>query len=106
MRHEIDYTTAEFEHRFTATLVAQGEDQRNSALAKAIGLTAGAAAKAVLLENIQLKGLHTPVTKKIYEPILSELVDLGVAFHVEEKKIRRGDAGITPNGDYAMRTSG
>lgn len=106
MRHEIDYTTAEFEHRFTATLVAQGEDQRNSALAKAIGLTAGAAAKSIMLENIQLKGLHTPVTKKIYEPILSELVDLGVAFHVEEKKSRRGDPGVSPGDLHALRTSG
>jgi saccharopine dehydrogenase (NADP+, L-glutamate forming) len=106
MRHELDYTTAEFEHRFTATLVAQGEDQKNSALAKAIGLTAGAAAKAVLLENIRLKGLHTPVIKSIYEPILSELVDLGVAFHVEEKKVRRGESGFPTGEVQVMKNSG
>jgi saccharopine dehydrogenase-like NADP-dependent oxidoreductase len=95
MRHELEYTTQEYHHLFTATLIAQGEDQRNSATAKAIGLTAGAAAKAVLLENIKLKGIHTPVKKEIYEPILSELVDLGVAFHVEEKKIRKEEEAVT-----------
>jgi saccharopine dehydrogenase-like NADP-dependent oxidoreductase len=89
MRHELEYETHDHDHTFTATLIVQGEDQRNSATAKAIGLTAGAAAKAVLLENIKVKGLHTPIRKEIYEPILSELVDLGVAFHVEEKKIRK-----------------
>lgn len=91
MCHELEYTTAHHVHTFSATLIAQGEDQRNSATAKAIGLTAGAAAKAVLLGNIKIKGLHTPTKKEIYEPILSELVDLGVAFHVEEKKTRRAE---------------
>jgi saccharopine dehydrogenase (NADP+, L-glutamate forming) len=89
MRHELEYSTLEHDHSFTATLMVQGEDQRNSATAKAIGLTTGAAAKAVLLENIKVKGLHTPVKKEIYEPILGELVDLGVAFHVEEKRVRK-----------------
>jgi hypothetical protein len=106
MHHELDYATAEFDHRFTATLVAQGEDQKNSALAKAIGLTTGAAAKSVMLENIQVKGLHTPVIKKIYEPILSELVDLGVAFHVEEKRVRRAEPGFSSDEMQAMKTSG
>lgn len=87
LRHELEYTNKDCLHKFTATLIAQGEDQRNSALAKAIGLTTGAAAKAILLENIKIKGLHTPIKKEIYDPILNELDDLGVAFHVEEKKI-------------------
>jgi saccharopine dehydrogenase (NADP+, L-glutamate forming) len=53
MRHELEYTCKNYHHKFIATLIAQGEDQRNSATAKAIGLTAGAAAKAVLLAGEQ-----------------------------------------------------
>jgi saccharopine dehydrogenase-like NADP-dependent oxidoreductase len=87
LRHELEYTNRDYHHKFIATLVAQGEDQRNSALAKAISLTTGAAAKAVLLGDIKIKGLHTPIRKEIYDPILNELDDLGVAFHVEEKRI-------------------
>lgn len=87
MRHELEYTNRNYRHHFTATLIAEGEDARNSATAKAISLTTGAAAKAVLLGNIKIKGLHTPIKKEIYDPILNELDDLGVAFHVEEKKI-------------------
>lgn len=105
MRHELDYTLGEFEHHFTATLVSQGEDRKNSALAKAIGLTTGAAARAILLEDIQLTGLHTPVIKKIYEPILSELLDLGIAFQVEEKKVRRREAAYIPEEMHEMKTS-
>ena len=91
MRHELEYYCNNYYHKITATLIAQGEDARNSALAKGIGLTTGAAAKAVLVGNIKLKGLHTPVKKEIYDPILNELDDLGVAFHVEEEKIHEDD---------------
>lgn len=87
MRHELEYANRNYRHHFIATLVAQGEDARNSATAKAIGLTTGAAAKAVLLGDIKLKGLHTPVKRELYDPILNELDDHGVAFHVEERKI-------------------
>jgi len=87
MRHELEYVCNNYHHTLTATLIAQGEDQRNSALAKAIGLTTGAAAKAILMDNIKVKGLHTPVKKEIYDPILNELDDLGVAFHIEETRI-------------------
>lgn len=98
LRHEIEYTAKKYHHKFIATLVAQGEDERNSATAKAIGLTTGAAAKAVLLENIKVKGLYTPVKKEIYDPILNELDDLGVAFHVEETKVHEDELNVMENG--------
>ncbi|NBW39111.1 MAG: hypothetical protein EBR30_29655 [Cytophagia bacterium] len=99
-------TLGQYEHHFTATLVSQGEDRKNSALAKAIGLTTGAAARAILLDDIQLKGLHTPVTKKIYEPILTELLDLGVAFQVEERKVKRRETTYVPEMMHEMKPSG
>nr|WP_302180111.1 saccharopine dehydrogenase C-terminal domain-containing protein [Chryseosolibacter indicus] len=84
MQHQMEYILKGVKHRMKATLVAQGENKTDSATAKAIGLTTGAAAKAFLLDNIKVKGLFIPTTKDIYEPILAELVDLGVGFHVEE----------------------
>ena len=91
MRHELEYDYQNFRHKFTSTLITQGEDLLNSATAKAIGLTTGAAAKAYLVGNIKVKGLHTPTKKEIYDPILNELDDLGVAFHVEDRKIVDAD---------------
>jgi hypothetical protein len=96
MRHVLEYTSKNYQHKFTATLIAQGEDEKNSALAKAIGLTTGAAAKAVLMGNIKgLKGIHTPVKPEIYDPILNELDDLGVAFHVEETSVHMEEVDKT-----------
>jgi saccharopine dehydrogenase-like NADP-dependent oxidoreductase len=92
MRHELEYTTSTHFHSLNATLLLQGEDLLNSAMAKAIGLTTGAAAKAVLIGDIQEKGIHTPVKKEIYQPILNELIDLGMTFHMDEKKIRKNEA--------------
>ncbi len=85
MQHELQYLQKQNEHHVIATLVAQGENKTDTAVAKAKGLTIGAAAKACLLGNIKLKGLQIPTKKEIYEPILAELEDFGVTFHVESK---------------------
>ena len=65
-----------------------GDDLHHSALAKTIGYTCGAAAKSVLLGTIAIKGVHIPVSKDIYDPLLNELEDLGIAFHIEDHKMR------------------
>lgn len=88
IRHDLEYSLNNYNYKFNATLLSRGEDLRHSAIAKAIGLTTGAAAKAVLVENIRLTGIHTPVKKEIYDPVLNELEDLGIAFTVEEKRTR------------------
>jgi saccharopine dehydrogenase (NADP+, L-glutamate forming) len=89
MHHELDYTWRNDRFNFKATLIASGEGETNSAMAKAIGLTTGAAAKNCLLGNIRIKGLHTPARKELYDPMLNELDDLGVTFYVEEKKVHQ-----------------
>ncbi|HTF29565.1 MAG TPA: saccharopine dehydrogenase C-terminal domain-containing protein [Flavitalea sp.] len=87
MEHQLGYELRDEHYEFRATFISQGENQKDSALAKAIGLTCGAAAKAVLLGSISVKGLHIPITRDIYDPILNELSDLGVAFHFGDAKV-------------------
>jgi len=88
MQHQLEYTSKDGkQHKFKATLLAQGENKEDSALTKAIGLTTGAAAKAFLLGSIKVKGLHIPVSKEVYDPVLNELDDLGVSFHIEDEEI-------------------
>lgn len=86
MEHHFKYTLKNATHRMKATLIAQSDISTDSALTKAIGLITGAALKAHLLDNIKAKGLLTPIIPEIYNPILDELDDLGIAFHVEESK--------------------
>jgi saccharopine dehydrogenase (NADP+, L-glutamate forming) len=40
----------------------------------------GIAAKLILNGDINLKGLHIPVSKEIYEPVLKELEEYGIKF--------------------------
>jgi saccharopine dehydrogenase (NADP+, L-glutamate forming) len=53
-----------------------------------VGLPLGIAVKLILNGTIQLKGLHIPVVKEIYEPVLQELKLHGIEFkeRVEELK--------------------
>ncbi len=79
------------EKRFqkTSSLVVLGEDSEHTAMAKAVGLPMGIAAKLVLNNSIKLKGLHLPVVREIYEPVLRELQHFGVTFN--EKTIPQSD---------------
>jgi len=86
MEHQLTYQLRDEEFEMNATLTLKGETEKHSALAKVIGFMCGAAAKSVLLGTIKIKGLHIPILRELYDPILNELEDLGIAFHVTETK--------------------
>lgn len=86
MLHHMVYTHEDAVYDLKATFIGKGENQWDSAIAKAMGLASGAAAKAFLLGNIKGKGIYIPTQKEIYEPILQELDDLGLVFRVEKTK--------------------
>jgi len=92
MEHYLSYEFREDRYEFRARLISRGDHLKEGALAKAISLTCGVAAKSYLLGSISARGLHTPVIREVYDPILNELSDLGVAFHVEEKKLNETEA--------------
>jgi saccharopine dehydrogenase (NADP+, L-glutamate forming) len=87
MQHHIEYTLKGTKHNLLVTLLTKGENNMDSATAKAIGLTTAVAAKSVMLGNISLKGLHIPIKKEIYEPMLEELYHLGIHFQIEKEKV-------------------
>jgi hypothetical protein len=85
MAHHLEYNLKNVTHSMKATLLVHG-DENDPAMTKATGLMTGAALKGYLLDNIKAKGLHIPTSPEIYDAILNELDDLGVAFYVEDKK--------------------
>jgi saccharopine dehydrogenase-like NADP-dependent oxidoreductase len=89
MKHEIEFILKEETYRQTATLVVKGKDNMHTAMAKTVGLPLGITAKQILKGAINLKGLHIPVTKEIYEPVLNELAAEGISF-IEEKTATKG----------------
>lgn len=91
MQHQLGYEFRDEHFELTATLVLEGESEKESALARVIGFTSGAAAKCVLLGSISVKGLHIPIQREIYDPILNELEELGIAFQVTEQKFQAAE---------------
>ncbi|MBS1607790.1 MAG: saccharopine dehydrogenase NADP-binding domain-containing protein [Bacteroidetes bacterium] len=73
MLHEIKYTKDEKIYEIRSSLVVKGENSLRTAMAKTVGLPLGIAAKLILKGKINQPGLHIPVVKEIYEPVLKEL---------------------------------
>ena len=73
MQHEIEFEKRNNRYKSTSTLIITGEDDIHTAMARTVGLPLGIAAKLILNGAIVLKGLHIPVSKEIYQPVLEEL---------------------------------
>lgn len=80
MQHLFEYVLNGNKHYITSSLVAKGEDQIYTAMAKTVGLPAAIAVKMILLNQLDLKGVKIPTEKTIYEPVLEELKSFGINF--------------------------
>jgi saccharopine dehydrogenase-like NADP-dependent oxidoreductase len=80
MQHEITYKSSGRSHTEKSTLIVKGEDSSHTAMARTVGLPLGIAARLILEGRIGLTGLHIPILPEIYEPVLSELEQLGIRF--------------------------
>lgn len=76
MLHEIEYNGGSIK----SSLVVKGENSLRTAMAKTVGLPLGIAAKLILTDQLKIKGLHIPIQKEIYEPVLKELALQGICF--------------------------
>jgi len=65
--------------------VMKGENRQDTAMAKTVGLPMGILAKLILLGKVQLTGVHIPVMKEVYEPVLEELAQYGVVFEEHDR---------------------
>ena len=85
MLHEIEYEQGGTRHMVESSLRIIGENNVKTAMAKTVGLPLGIATSLILNGTIQLKGLHIPVVKEIYQPVLQELKKYGIEFSEEKK---------------------
>ena len=85
MWHKFEYLEKGQKREINSTLVAVGDDSVNTAMAKTVGLPVAIAAKMVLKGEITETGVHIPIKRNIYEPILNELEELG--FEMTEKQV-------------------
>lgn len=81
MLHVMDYTLNGKKYRQQSSMVAIGDDEIHTAMAKTVGLPAAIAVKRILHGEITRRGVVVPVTADIYQPVLAELEqDFGVQF--------------------------
>ncbi len=64
--------------RVTSTLIEYGIPNGDSAMARTVSLPAAIAVRLLLEGKIKVTGVHIPVIREIYEPVLAELEQLGI----------------------------
>jgi len=69
--------------RVISSFVTIGDDAKHTAMAKTVGLPLGILAKLILEDKLPVVGVHIPVVREIYEPVLKELDKLGIRFKRE-----------------------
>ena len=83
MQHQFEYIFEKKNYRLNSSLVVYGDDQRNTAMAKTVGLPVAIAVKLILNKTIKLKGVQIPTSKQIYAPVLEELAKNDIDFTEE-----------------------
>lgn len=86
MWHKFEYLENGHQREIHSTLVAMGDDVKNTAMSKTVGLPVGIAAKFILEGKIKSKGVKIPIDKDVYNPILDELSVQG--FELSEKQVK------------------
>jgi saccharopine dehydrogenase (NADP+, L-glutamate forming)/spermidine synthase len=73
--------------KITSTLIDFGIPDGDSSMARTVGLPAAIATRLILEGKIEMTGVHIPVIRKIYTPILQELKGLNIAFKERREKL-------------------
>ncbi|NND04870.1 MAG: saccharopine dehydrogenase [Saprospiraceae bacterium] len=80
MQHEIYYRKNHSDHLKVSTLIYEGESLKKTAMAKLVGWPLGVAAKLLMTGQLDYPGIHRPTNRRVYEPVLDGLQQLGVNF--------------------------
>ena len=69
--------------KLTSLLVDYGIPGGDSSMSRTVSLPAAVATHLILDGKIKAKGVHLPVLREIYEPVMKELESLGISFQEE-----------------------
>ncbi|WP_297798470.1 saccharopine dehydrogenase C-terminal domain-containing protein [uncultured Eudoraea sp.] len=70
-------------------LATKGLDHWHTAISRTVGLPAAIGAKLILNGEIKSRGVLFPWTAEVYDPVLNELEELGIAYTSYDSKIER-----------------
>ncbi len=86
--HQFTAAYPDRQEHITSTLIDFGVSGGETSMARTVGLPAAIGARMILEGQITLTGVQIPVVAGIYEPVLGELEEMGIAC-VEEVKVTR-----------------
>jgi saccharopine dehydrogenase-like NADP-dependent oxidoreductase len=87
MIHVFDYILDRERRRVKASLVFKGQDNVHTAMSITVGVPVAIATKLLLQGKINLTGVHRPLSKQVYDPVMEELAEYGIEFKEEEAKV-------------------
>ena len=85
MWHKFNFSQKGVDKEIRSHMVYIGKDSQFTAMSDTVGLPLGIAAKLLLNGKIKDRGVKLPIEREIYQPVLSELEQLGMTF--EEKEV-------------------
>lgn len=84
MYHKFGYELNGKRKQIDSTMVCLGDGDRETAMAKTVGLPVGMAALRILNKEFTEPGVQIPLSKNVYGPILNELEEYGIRFRESE----------------------
>lgn len=87
MQHRFVYSLNGKKKEITSSMVVIGQDPVHTAMSITVGSPVAIATKLLLNGTINVTGVHVPVKREIYAPILQELEQIGIHFTEEEKDV-------------------
>ena len=78
LHHEFISEYEDGKKKTTSTLVDFGDPAGDSSMSRTVSLPAAIGTRLILEGKIQATGVHIPVEKQIYSPVLKELEELGI----------------------------
>jgi saccharopine dehydrogenase (NADP+, L-glutamate forming) len=86
MVHDFVYKKKKIRYALRSSLVVIGSDTLETAMARTVGLPLGILAMMLVRNECRLAGVHLPVMKEVYEPVLNELKQFGISFNEKVQK--------------------
>ena len=95
MYHKFGYEIDGVGKQTEAYMVVKGDDAYETAMAKTVGLPTAISALKILNGEIKTPGIHIPINKEIYNPVLDELEEYGISFTEVESEYHGHNPNMT-----------
>ena len=87
MFHSFTFKKNNVLKKLISFLEVEGDDNINTAMSKTVGMPIALLIEHIITNNYKKPGIHLPFDRKIYEPIIKKMKELGIDFKEIESNI-------------------